>query len=199
MSRKYDVSKKDGNKDSENLDGYTGASGYYSGLEFMGEAVILGENAGAKSHIKEYSGSDYLDYIKVLIIPQNTKSKKANLFQINSCDNGKTIEVHIATGDQLKSNNYSLDKGWSKELILHGNSKNDRKEIQIRFVVYNYTKGNEKDLEIYQCSSGTGKSISVYDILKSQKKSVDLMAEDPGDIGGTPDSQNGSILVGKRP
>ncbi|MEY8848484.1 hypothetical protein AB9K26_06700 [Psychroserpens sp. XS_ASV72] len=181
---KEQVSIKNGNSNT-NLGQYRGTKKPYDTISIDGNADIK------PSHIKSYSSdnSDYLEQIDVEL-KKVSANLKINLFQINTCNDGKTLELHIATGSQLTSENNKLTFKEQKKLLLHSDKNSE--EFEIKFVVYNYKTGNESDLYIYECETNTGKKIPVYnEITKVQKGNI-IISHDP-------DTKKGSIIVGLRP
>jgi hypothetical protein len=162
--------------------------------EFVGKddyaPIKFGAIADIKSeHINNHDGNEYLEILNIKL--SEFTYDKLNLFKVNSCENGKVLEIHVATGSQLKKVAYNYTYKIEKEHLLYSQNP---ETIQIRFVVYNYGKNLTHDLYIYECKTKKGK-IPVYDEL-DQAIVANKLKEN---IDPIPRVRKGNILKGLRP
>lgn len=178
------ISVSKGNKNAF-LGEYVGCNEYDS-ISFKAKSNIKPE------HIqKDDRGFYFLDTLEVKLTLYSL-GVKINLFQINACDNGKTIELHVATGPNLKLEKYQNTYQAEKEHLLFSQKG---EEIKIKFVVYNYKKGKEEDLYILECKNNTHIKIPVYNEIESISEDI----QKNKNLDSIPDTRDGNILIGRKP
>jgi len=181
------VSKGKANTD---LGEFIGEKDQYKGISIKGKSDIL------PAHINKHGKSDYLDTIIVELIDKNNVG--INLFKINTCKDSSILQLHIATGKHLNSINHKLAYKSRKELMLYSSVP---EQIQIEFIVYNYQKGNEKDLFIFKCGKTYKQKIAVYDELEDLENALmkNNFLNQYESIDAHPKTKKGSILQGGNP
>lgn len=188
--KKVEVSIRDGH-DNASLGEFIGDD-LYKGIFITAKSKIV------PSHINNHNGSDYLDTIHVEITDDNAVG--VNLFEISTCDNGKILELHIATGIYLKDFRYTNSYNSRKELLLFSDKG---EEIQINFIVYEFDKEKPLDLFIHKCGANTRTKISEYNEFRNFQNllSKNNWLTKNGDPipTHTPKVRKGNILIGRQP
>lgn len=142
------------------------------------------------NHINNHGGKEYLETLNIKL--SKFSYNKLNLFKVNSCENGKILEIHVATGPQLIGTNFNYTYKVQKKHLLYSQ---DPEKTQIKFVVYNYGQNLPDDLFIYECETISKDKIPVYKQMQKRIDANDLKTK----IDPIPQVRKGSILKGIRP